>query len=51
MKLRITLLATLAFAASALAQSASYYLPPGVTNIRAMVTGGLPNPSNPSAAW
>ena len=51
MKLRLTLLAILSFTASAFAQSASYYLPPGVANIRAMITGGVPNPSSPSAAW
>lgn len=31
------------------AQSASYYLPPGVTNIRAMIVGGVMNPGSPSA--
>ena len=51
MKPHLILLACAAFATSAIAQTSSYYLPPGVTNIRAMVTGGLPGPGNPSAAW
>lgn len=51
MKTTFAFLTALALAASAFAQSASYYLPPGVTNIRAMITGGVPNPSSPSVAW
>ena len=49
MKTRLLLALLLALASSAFAQTSSYYIPPGVTNIRAMITGGLMNPSSPSA--
>ena len=31
------------------AQTSTYYLPPGVTNIRAIITGGVMSPGSPSA--
>ena len=51
MKTRLILALLCSLSALARAQTSSYYLPPGVANIRAMVTGGVPNPSSPSADW
>ena len=51
MKPRLILALLYLIGSLAQAQTASYYLPPGVTNIRAMVIGGVPNPGNPSADW
>ena len=47
MKTRLILSLFLALASSALAQTSSYYVPPGVTNIRAMLTGSAFNPGTP----
>ena len=47
--LLLAFLAAIGCATSVFAQT--YYVPPGVTNIRAMVIGGVPNPGNPSADW
>ena len=37
----------LALVASARAQTSTYYIPPGVTPLRAMLTGSAFNPGNP----
>ena len=49
MKALIIAVLTLVLASSAFAQTSSYYIPPGFTNIRAKITGGLMNPGSPSA--
>ncbi len=49
MKFRLILFAAISFAASAFAQT--YYLPPGVTNIRAMIVGGTPLAGGTSQIW
>ena len=49
MKTALALLAALSFAVSAFAQT--YYLPPGVTNIRAMIVGGTPLQGGTPQIW
>ena len=49
MKKLLTFLVVLGFAGSALAQSS--YLPPGVTNLRAMIVGGTPLAGGTAQIW